>query len=104
MSVGAVVALHGWAERVMLGKAAEDLRERLYQHAIDYIAVDKIYTRSYGNADMCGRWVCFSYSENNNEVSFFGLSTGEAAELIRTFDEMQMVKKHPWRKRDEVGE
>lgn len=88
----------------MLGKAAEDLRERLYQHAIDYIADGKIYTLNYGNADMCGKWVCASYSEDNHDLIFFGLSTAEAAELIRTFDAMQMAKKHPWHKRDEVSE
>ena len=87
-----------------LGDAARDLRERIEQHAVEYYSQGKIHTHSDGDADMCGKWVCASYSEYNNDLSFFGLSTGEAAELIRTFDAMQMAKKHPWRKGDEVSE
>lgn len=86
-----------------LGDAARDLRERIKQHAVEYYPQGKIYTQSDGKADMCGKWVCCSYSENNNDLSFFGLSTLEAAELIHTFDEMRMAKKHPWCKRDEKG-
>ena len=89
---------------MMLGKAAEDLRERLDLHAIEHMDDGAYYTHSDGDASMVGRWLACSYSESNNEVSFWGLDTAEAAELIRTFDAMQMAKKHPWRKRDEVSE
>ena len=72
---------------------ANDLRERIEQHAISYDALDGIYTHS--GSDACGKWVCSSYSESNNNLSFFGLDVREAAELIRTFDAMQMAKARP---------
>ncbi len=79
-----------------LGDAARDLREQIEQYAVEYLPQGAIHTHSDGDASMCGKWVCGSYSESNNDLSFFGLSTGEAAELIRTFDAMQMAKRNGW--------
>ena len=88
----------------MLGKAARDLRERLDQHAIDYMVDGAYHTHSDGDASMVGKWLACSYTESRNDVSFWGLDIEEAAELIRTFDAMQMARKHPWRTSKEVSE
>ena len=70
--------------------AANDLRERLEQHAIIYCSADDVCTH-----DGSGQWLCTSFSESYHNVSFFGLNASEAAELIRTFDAMQMAKARP---------
>ena len=80
-----------------LDDAARMLHERLDEHAIEYMPEGAYHTHSDGDASMCGRWLATSYTESNNDVSFWGLTTDETAELIRTFDSMMMVKKHPWR-------
>lgn len=77
----------------MFDDAANDLRERLYENAIDFCSMDGVYTHS--SYESPSDWICMSYSDNNHNISFFGLSTGEAAELIRTFDAMQMAKAMP---------
>lgn len=88
----------------MFRDAARKLRKGLDQHAIAHMDDCGYHTHSDGDASMLGRWLACSYTESDNELSFWGLNTAEAVELIRTFDAMQMAKKHPWHRRIEVGE